>query len=52
MIGVQKNGEVEFLSQTSHESRNWTSSHKGAFAFRQADQNRQVQFPGGGEHRF
>src|ERR1700740_601341 len=52
MIRVKKNGEVEFLAHTSHESCNLTSAKNLPLAFRQADQNWRVQFPGSRKNRF
>jgi len=51
MVCVKKNGEVEFLAQTSHESRNLTSAHKLTLTLGQTNQDWHVQFSGGGEHR-
>ena len=42
MIRVQKNGEAEFLTQASHESRDLASSHKLTLALGQTDQDRHV----------
>jgi hypothetical protein len=52
MIGIKKNGEIEFFAQTSHQSCNLTNSHKLALALGQTNEDRYVQFPGSGEHRF
>jgi len=52
MIGVKKNGEVEFLAQTPNEGGNLTYSHKFTLALGQTNQDRHVHFLSGGERRF
>ena len=44
VVGIQVDGKVEFLTQTSHKSRELPRSRKLPFSLRSANDNRHVQF--------
>ena len=52
MVGIQENGEVEFLAQTSYKCRDLADSHKRALPFGQTNQDRHIHFTSGREDRF
>jgi hypothetical protein len=51
MIRIKKNGKIELLPQALHKSRNLGNSDKLAFAFRDTNQHRHVQFSRAIEYR-
>src|SRR5262245_28846617 len=51
MICVEKNREIEIFPQTLNQSRNLTDSHKLALALGRTNEDRDLQFLRGGEHR-
>ena len=44
VVGIQEDGVVEFLTQTSHKSRQLLRSRKRPFSLRSANDDRHVQF--------
>ena len=52
VVGVEKDGEVEFVAQAADEGGELTSSEESPFAFGGADDDRYLEFAGGGEDGF
>src|SRR5262245_49127166 len=50
MICVEKNGKIEILAQTPHQSRKLTDSYELPLALGRTNQDRQLEFLRGGEH--
>jgi len=52
MVGVEKDGEVEFVAQAADEGGELTGSEESALAFGGADDDGYLEFAGGGEDGF
>src|SRR5215469_5385698 len=50
VVRIEKDGEVEFLAQTAHQSRKLANTDKVALPFRCTYQDRDVQFARRGEY--